>query len=54
MRAPVASWIAARIAGAVGIRPGSPTPLAPNGPVGSGSSTRITSISGMSPKVGIR
>ena len=46
--------IAAKMAGAVGTRPGSPTPLAPYGPLGSGSSTRMTSISGMSPTVGIR
>ena len=35
-------------AAAVGTRPISPTPLAPNGPSGSGSSTRMTSTSGMS------
>ena len=35
MRTPTASRMALRIAGAVGTRLGSPTPLAPNGPVGS-------------------
>ncbi len=54
MRAPVAWRIAARIAGAVGTSAGSPTPLAPNGPAGSWSSTRRHSISGASPIVGIR
>ena len=44
MRAPVACGIALRIAGAVGISAGSPTPLAPNGPSGSGSSIRMDSI----------
>ena len=38
----------AATAGAVGTRPISPTPLAPNGPSGCGSSTRITTTSGMS------
>ena len=36
MRTPVASWIALRIAGAVGISACSPIPLAPNGPTGRG------------------
>ena len=54
IRAPVAWRIAARIAGAVGTSAGSPTPLAPNGPAGSWSSTRRHSISGASPIVGIR
>ena len=53
-RAPVAWRMAPRIAGAVGTRPGSPTPFAPNGPVGSGSSISSTSILGTSPMVGIR
>src|SRR5471030_550262 len=34
IRTPTASWIAFRIAAAVDTQVGSPTPLAPNGPVG--------------------
>ena len=51
---PVAWRMALRIAGAVGISTCSPSPLAPNGPSGSGTSIRIVSISGTSPMVGIR
>jgi hypothetical protein len=40
IRTPVAWRMAERIAGAVAIRAGSPTPLAPNGPRGSASSIR--------------
>ena len=40
IRAPVACLIAPRMAGAVGTSAGSPIPLAPKGPSGSGSSTR--------------
>src|SRR5690606_4041516 len=54
MRTPQASWIALRIAGAVATSAGSPTPLAPYGPRGSGSSIRCVTIGGMSPAVGIR
>ena len=54
IRTPVASRIAPRIAGAVGMRAGSPTPFAPYGPVGSASSMSRHSISGTSPIVGIR
>ena len=53
-RTPVACAIALKIAGAVGISAGSPTPFAPCGPSGSGSSIRITSIGGTSPNVGMR
>src|SRR5262249_5008346 len=53
-RTPVAWRMALRMAGAVGISTCSPNPLAPNGPSGSGTSTRIVSISGTSPMVGIR
>src|SRR6056297_2638252 len=52
--APVAWRIAFRIAGAVGIKTCSPSPLAPIGPSGSVTSSRIVSICGMSPVVGIR
>ncbi len=44
----MASAMAFKIAGAVGMRAGSPTPLAPKGPVGSSSSTRIGITSGIS------
>ena len=54
MRTPVAAWIALRIAGAVATSAGSPTPFAPHGPSGSGSSIRWTVIGGTSPTVGIR
>ena len=47
-RTPSKASSAPATAAAVGTRPISPTPLAPNGPSGSGSSTRITSTSGMS------
>ena len=36
MRTPIASWMALRIAGAVGITACSPIPLAPKGPIGDG------------------
>ncbi len=45
IRAPVAWRMAPRMAGAVGMSAGSPTPFAPNGPAGSASSTSSTSIS---------
>jgi hypothetical protein len=35
MRTPTASWMALRMAAAVATQVGSPTPFAPNGPVGS-------------------
>jgi hypothetical protein len=54
IRTPTASWMAPRMAGAVGMSAGSPTPFAPYGPDGSASSTRIHSMSGTSPTVGIR
>ena len=46
MRMPTASKIAFAIAGATGISALSPMPLAPKGPVGSGTSRRIVSIVG--------
>ena len=49
---PVACRIALRIAGAVGISTCSPNPLAPKGPSGSGTSTRMDSIGGTSPRLG--
>ncbi len=54
IRTPVAWRIAPRIAGAVAMIAGSPTPFAPKGPAGSASSMRRHSMSGTSPIVGIR
>ena len=54
MRMPMASWMAFRIAGVVGMVAGSATPLAPNGPRGSGTSTISHSMSGTSMAVGTR
>src|SRR5262249_33515749 len=53
-RTPVACRTAFKMAGAVGISAGSPTPFAPYGPSGSASSTRCVTTGGMSPTVGIR
>ena len=52
--APVAFLSAFNIAGAVGIKTCSPSPLAPNGPSGSLFSINIDSISGTSPIDGIK
>ena len=52
--APVAARIAATIAGVDEMVGGSPTPLAPNGAPGSGSSISTASTVGASSAVGIR
>src|SRR5262249_10946895 len=53
-RAPVASWIALPMAAGAGMMGGSPTPRAPNGPDGDGTSTMIVSRSGRSAAVSFR
>ena len=53
-RVPMASATALAIAGAAGVRLGSPTPLAPKGPTPLRDSRMMLSISGVSMAVGIR
>jgi hypothetical protein len=54
MRAPVASATAFAIAAGAGTIGGSPTPRAPNGPAGDGTSTMIVSMGGTSAAVSFR
>jgi hypothetical protein len=51
---PIASRIAATMAGVLEMVGGSPTPFAPSGAIGSGSSISVTITSGMSRNVGSR
>src|SRR6266498_1900967 len=53
-RRPVASSIALAIAAGAGTIGGSPTPRAPNGPSGAGTSTMIVSMLGRSAAVSLR
>ena len=52
-RTPVASWMALAMAAGAGMMGGSPTPRAPKGPEGDGTSTMMVSILGRSAAVSL-
>ena len=54
IRTPMASWTALAIAAGAGMIGGSPTPRAPKGPAGAGTSTMIVSMLGRSAAVSFR